>query len=141
MCFTKGWNPFCWTEAFLLLNHFVQHEDWQFWKGWAEPSSVRQFFLKLKMRNIFRYFEKLPNRENKNTFFLSNFRCKNISWKYKCLKKTPISFHSIDEINNKAWSEANGFWCVNLWSVKTDSKYVPEQSSQSFAKYFLPLNT
>ena len=29
----------------------------------VEPSSVRQFFLKLKMRNIFRYFEKLPNRE------------------------------------------------------------------------------
>ena len=33
----------------------------------VEPSSVRQFFLKLKMRNIFRYFEKLPNRE-KNHF-------------------------------------------------------------------------
>ena len=59
------------------------------------------------------------------------------------LEKT-ISFSSIDDINNKAWSEANGFWCVNLWSVETDSKYeriakvyVPEQSSQSFAKYFL----
>ena len=52
-----------------------------------KPSSVRQFFLKLKMRNIFRYFEKLTNKEKK---ILPIFRRKNIFWKYKCFKKTPF---------------------------------------------------
>ena len=59
-----------------------------------------------------------------------------------CWKFAPqlMKAEQIDEINNRALSQTNNFWYINLWmlgnpwSLKTDAKYeriLKKQSSQS----------
>ena len=57
---------------------------------------------------------------------------------------TLFSAETYDEINNKAWSEANGLGLIHRSidpdkSLKTDTKYeriLPDKSSQSIGEHF-----